>query len=193
MSINETDVASDAFPQDAFFDVLAGMTYVPKSVAEAINAKIGNTSVADDWGQVNFSCNALNENTTVEFKFGELTLQFYLSFFVSRTEYEQDYSYSTDEETCYLTICENKDLQYKGSVILGANFLNMVYTVFDLQNEEVSLADRSWNQFQHDIIEITADGVPGAKKDKSSAATRVGRDLGMSALVLATMMLIIAF
>ncbi|KAJ5108277.1 hypothetical protein N7456_004952 [Penicillium angulare] len=197
ISINETSEASKDFPLDAVFDIELDMTYVPKSVAEALNAQIGNTSVADDWGQVNFTCNAISENSTIEFKFGGLEFQFPLWEFVSHESDATDsYGWSSDNETCYFTICENKDLQDEGSIVLGTNFINMIYSVFDLDNDEISLAKLSWDfEAEDDIVEITSgkNGVPGAKKDSSSASPRIGKGLGMIALAVAPAVLMLAF
>ncbi|KAJ5619685.1 hypothetical protein N7510_003669 [Penicillium lagena] len=190
ISINETSTASKEFPLDAVFDTAVGMTYVPKSVAQALNAQIGNTSVPDENGQVNFSCSAVDENSTIEFKFGELEFQSYLSDFVTQeSDTAANYGWSSDEKTCYFTICENTMLQFEGSIVLGSNFISMVYAVFDLENDEVSLARLSWDEAPDDIVEITTNGVPGVKKD--SAGTRIEKGLGMSALVVGAVLILI--
>lgn len=193
ISINETSAASREFPLDAVFDTAVGLTFVPKSVAQALNAQIGNTSVPDDFGQVNFSCSAVGEDSTIEFKFGELEFQFYLSQFVTQeSDTAASYGFDLDDDTCYFTICENNDLQYEGSIVLGSNFISGVYAVFDLENDEISLAKRSWDHAPDDIVEITSgkDGVPGAKKD--SAGTHIKKDLGMSTLLVGAALLILA-
>ncbi|CAI7574904.1 unnamed protein product [Penicillium discolor] len=173
ISINETSAASTKFPLDAVFDTAVTMSYVPKSVAQALNAQIGNTSVPDEYGQVNFSCSAMGENSTIEFKFGQLKFQFYLSNFVSQqSDTATNDGWWSDEETCYFTICENVHLQDEGSIVLGSNFLSEVYAVFDLENDEISLANLNW--WEHnpdDIVEITSgkNGVPGATSGVSEA------------------------
>ncbi|KGO76093.1 Peptidase A1 [Penicillium italicum] len=177
ISINETSAASNKFPLDAVFDTSLDMTYVPKSVAQALNAQIGNTSVPDDYGQVNFSCSALGENATIEFRFGELELQFYLSEFVSESsDGGADEGTYDGEETCYFTICENIDFQYEGSIVLGSNFMSKVFAVFDLENDEVSLANLIrlsplLVDGPLDIVEITSgkNGVPGAKNSSGNS------------------------
>ncbi|OQE14418.1 hypothetical protein PENFLA_c038G09363 [Penicillium flavigenum] len=204
-SVNETSAASKEFPLDAVFDTAVGMTYVPKSVAQALNAQIGNTSVPDKWGQVNFSCSAVGENSTINFKFGELDFLLYLSYFVSQERHTASQRWVSGEETCYFTICENTNLQFEASIVLGSNFISKVYAVFDLENDEISLAQRSWNYATDNIVEITSgkDGVPGAKKGsggtdkngasepKNSAGMRIKKAMGMSALVVGTAVLIV--
>lgn len=73
---------------------------------------------------------------------------------------------TSGEGTCYFTICENTDLQFKGSIILGSNFISKVYAVFDLENDEISLAQPTWTDAPDDIVEITSakDGVPGRRR-----------------------------
>ncbi|KAJ6096122.1 hypothetical protein N7486_006868 [Penicillium sp. IBT 16267x] len=194
ISINETSAASKEFPLDAVFDTAVGMTYVPKSVAQALNAQIGTTSAPDDFGQVNFSCSAVGENSTIEFKFGELEFQFYLSDFVTQeSDTAANYGWALDDDTCYFTICENTELQFEGSIVLGSNFISGVYAVFDLGNDEISLAKLSWDDAPDDIVEITSgkNGVPGAKKD--SAGTHMEKGLGMRVLVVGAALLILTF
>ncbi|KAJ5785518.1 uncharacterized protein N7503_010730 [Penicillium pulvis] len=193
ISINETSAASKEFPLDAVFDVAAGMTYVPNSVAQALNAQIGTTSVPDELGQVNFSCSAVGENSTIEFKFGDLEFQFYLSDFISHQSHvAEDYGWAEGDNTCYFTICENTELQFEGSIVLGSNFISKIYAVFDLENEEISLANLSWDDSPDDIVEITSgkNGVPGAKKE--SAGTRLDKGLGMSNLLVGATLLVLA-
>ncbi|CAI7641263.1 uncharacterized protein N7487_003108 [Penicillium crustosum] len=214
ISINETSAVSTKFPLDAVFDTAVTMSYVPKSVAQALNAQIGNTSVPDEYGQVNFSCSAMGENSTIEFRFGELKLQFYLSQFVSQeSDTATNDGWWSDEETCYFTICENVHLQDEGSIVLGSNFMSNVYTVFDLENDEISLANYNW--WEHnpdDIVEITSgkNGVPGARSGvvseakngtsgttnatsgttKDSAGTHNEQGLGMIAVVAGAMLML---
>lgn len=66
--------------------------------------------------------------------------------------------------------------------------MSLFYSVFGLQNDEVSLAKQNWDDLPSDIIEITKDGVPGAKRNgtnktgaKKNGATSacVGGGLGM--------------
>ncbi|KAJ5360013.1 hypothetical protein N7517_009204 [Penicillium concentricum] len=206
ISINKTSAASKEFPLDAVFDTSFGLTYVPKSVAQALNAQIGKTSVPDKWGQVNFSCSAMGENSTIEFKFGELEFQFYLSDFVTQESLTgANYGWDPETETCYFAILENINFQYEGSIVLGSNFMSKVYAVFDLENDEISLANLNRYDSPDDIVEIKSgkNAVPEAKKDsedekdseakKESAGTHIGKGLGMSTLVVGAAVLNLVF
>ncbi|KAJ5159074.1 uncharacterized protein N7500_008725 [Penicillium coprophilum] len=199
ISINETSAASKEFPLDAVFDTALAMTYVPKSVAQALNAQIGNTSVPDEWGQVNFSCKAVNLESIVEFKFGDLEFKFFLGQFVDQAPHAvTSYGWYPDRETCYFTILENVHYRSEGSIVLGSTFMSNAYTVFDLENDEISLARLNYGSpTPDDIVEIKSgknsvpdakdsvpdakDSVPEAKKD--SAGSHIGVAPGMSALM----------
>jgi Eukaryotic aspartyl protease. len=155
----------------------------------------------------------MGENSTIEFKFGKLEFQFYLSQFVSQqSDIATNDGWYSDEETCYFTICENVHLQYEGSIVLGSNFMSTVYAVFDLENDEISLANLNW--WEHnpdDIVEITSgkNGVPGAKSGasesksgtsgaengtpgatKASAGTHIEKGLGMMAVLVGAVVML---
>lgn len=195
ISINGSSEAAAEFPLDAVLSVETSMTYVPKSVAQALNAQIGVTDAPDENGQVNLSCKAVPQNTTITFKFGKLDLEFDLSSFISRGSPEpvEPWVNVSDMDTCYFEILENIFTDYyDGSIFLGSNFISRVYSVFDLENDQISLAKRNTDDSPDDIVEISSgkDSVPGAK---GSAGTRVKGDLSMTALVAAIAMLIMGF
>lgn len=151
---------------------------------------------------MNFSCSSVSDDSAVGFKFGDLDFEFSLKKFMS---YDPDMGIPYDDplvssddfgDTCWLSIVESmpehKAISEHGSIILGTDFMNLIYAVFDLANDEVSLAKRNWDSSSADIVEITSgkDSVPRAKKD--SAGTRAKADLSITALV-ATTMLIMTF
>ncbi|KAJ5763795.1 hypothetical protein N7533_002476 [Penicillium manginii] len=57
------------------------------------------------------------------------------------------------------------ELSEEGSIVLETKFMGLIYEGFDLANYEVSLAEQAWNDDLDDIVEITKDGVLGAKKN----------------------------
>ncbi|KAE8136262.1 aspartic peptidase domain-containing protein [Aspergillus pseudotamarii] len=59
-----------------------------------------------------------------------------------------------------------------GGVIIGANLLKLVYTVFDMGNDEVSLAQRRWENAPDGNIEIKSgkDGVPDRTTQETDMA-----------------------
>ncbi|KAJ5190623.1 uncharacterized protein N7498_009608 [Penicillium cinerascens] len=172
ISVNETAMVSDKFPLDAVFDIEVDMTYVPDYLAKALFAQIGATGVPDDNGQVNLSCSSVGENATIGFNFGDLNVQLPAWSFLSGNPDIGESDYETDD-LCYFTICENKELQNEGSIVLGTNFITLVYSVFDLENDEISLAGRNWNAASDDIVEITTgkNAVPGTTAGSNSTGS----------------------
>lgn len=77
-----------------------------------------------------------------------------------------------------------------GVNILGDSFLRSAYVVYDLENNEISLANTNFNPGKDDILEIGtgADGVPGATLVPSavSAATGNGVQTATTGVVGAT-------
>lgn len=203
ISINGSSDGSGEFPIATVFDVSSTWGYVPTSVFQVLKAKIGVTTVSDDYGMVNFSCNAVPNDTTIAFKFGDLNPEFDLDLFIGQGSFflvkpwVDLYTKGIDKDTCFFQILENKfDDWEAGGAIFCSNIISLIYSVFDLDNEQISLAKRNKNiDAADDIVEISSgkDGVPGAKKDSDSAGTSVGEKMSMTALVAATAMLVVAF
>ncbi|KAJ5094252.1 hypothetical protein N7456_010113 [Penicillium angulare] len=190
ISVSGSSVASSEFPLDAVFDIQQSWSYLPYSVSQELNKKIGD--VSDTWvsGFSNYSCDSLKNDSTVDFKFGGTEFKLNLTDFID---------YVPEYDTCIFTIGQGNDTEYEGSVVLGTNFLNLTYAVFDLENDEISLAKRSSGDASDDIVEIKSgkDGVPGASKDDSdsdsdSAAGRVGKSMGLTTLLVASAMFFVA-
>ncbi|KAJ5083983.1 hypothetical protein NUU61_008562 [Penicillium alfredii] len=186
LAINDTSASPKTFPKDAIFDIGMSLSYVPEAAARDIFARLGVTNIPDK-GQVSIPCNASELNTTLTFEFGAATFNFPVWVFMT-----QDSLYGSSEYedgTCYLGIATNKDYLHKGSAVFGANFLRLIYSVYDLENGEISLARRNWTGFSDDIVEITTgkNAVPGASATttEKSAALHYGNPGVMQALLAA--------
>ncbi|PIG83177.1 aspartyl protease [Aspergillus arachidicola] len=84
-----------------------------------------------------------------------------------------------EEGYCYLSFLTIEPERSKelGGAIIGVNFLKLVYTVFDMGNDEVSLAQRRWEKAPDKIMEIKSgkDGIPDRttqEKDKENTADK---------------------
>ena len=193
------------FPMSAILDNMYTVSYVPKSVAQVLNAQISGASAPDSYGMVNFSCGAVSEDDSIQFKFGYLELDLRLIDFVDINAWGPDHVPPTSKdsnETCFFQILENTGVDNVGmylgenEVLLGAHFFEKVYSVFDFTNDKVSLASLNSDSafLADDIVEITADTTPGAVAGDSeeSAGVRIGRDMSMSALVATAAVLFLA-
>lgn len=57
------------------------------------------------------------------------------------------------------------------TAVLGDTFLRSAYVVYDLQNNQISLAQTDFNATSSNVVEITASGVPGATMVASPVST----------------------
>jgi hypothetical protein len=57
------------------------------------------------------------------------------------------------------------------TAVLGDTFLRSAYVVYDLQNNQISLAQTDFNATGSNVVEITAGGVPGATMVASPVST----------------------
>jgi hypothetical protein len=76
------------------------------------------------------------------------------------------------QNSCMLGLTPSKP----GINILGDTFLRSAYVVYDLDNNEISLANTNFNPGKDDIVEIGtgADAVPGATLVPSAVSTATG-------------------
>ncbi|PLB49723.1 acid protease, partial [Aspergillus steynii IBT 23096] len=161
LQINKTAIAPDSFTLDAAFDIQASLSHFPESVVSYL-AKQLNVQKIPESGQIMLPCSLISSKTNLTFEFGSAKFEFPIGSLMTQTSVEE--AYTTDYENCYSGIVVNRKLKDEGSIVLGTNFINIVYTVFDLANDEVSLANRRWDSVSNNIVEITSgsNAVPGA-------------------------------
>ncbi|KAE8148750.1 acid protease [Aspergillus avenaceus] len=159
LSIMGVSPSPDPFPLDAAFDNQASLTYVPEAVARPLFKHFNITDIPNT-GQVKVPCDMVSSNTTLIFEFGSVKLPIPVGYFVRG---DSPYEYEYYQDTCFSGIAVNKHYQHKGSIVLGTNFMRIVYMVFDLDNDEVSFAWRN-ESGPDNILEITSGkgSVPGA-------------------------------
>ncbi|GAM38204.1 aspartyl protease [Talaromyces pinophilus] len=150
-------------PAYMILDSFAFFTYVPDAVVEQIyldlNVTFGQNGVSV--GEVADCSSVKSQNYSIIFTFADFDINVPLSFFI----YE-------DSGSCEFTIVPSGG----EAGFLGADFLRAVYTVFDLSNNEISLAQRNFNNSVPDrILEIgngsTAAAIPGAVSVSAVTAT----------------------
>lgn len=161
LNVNETSISPDSFTLDAVFDNQVSLTHVPESIVSDLAKQLDVKEIPKS-GQIMLPCSLMSSETNITFEFGSASFEYPLGSFITQTSVED--SYTRDYENCYSGIVVNKNHKDEGSIVLGTNFINLVYSVFDLANDEVSLAHRRWDSPSDNIVEITSgdDAVPGA-------------------------------
>jgi hypothetical protein len=139
-------------------------TYLPDSIVENIyqdlSVSFGRNSQI---GEIT-DCSMGYQNYNITFTFSDFDINIPLDFFLTEND---------DGVSCAFTIVPSGDEM----PILGANFLRSVYTVYDLSNNEISLAQRDFNNSSPDnILEIgnsSTTAIPGAVSVSMSVAATV--------------------
>jgi len=139
------------------------LTYLPDDIADAILAEFGATYDAD-LGAAVVDCSLGSSSGSVDFTFTSPVITVPLSELVIGAGYDNG------KQVCIFGIAPSSGSQ----AILGDTFLRSAYVVYDLSNNEISLAQTNFNSTADAILEITsgANGVPNAT-DVASAATTV--------------------
>jgi hypothetical protein len=176
-SIGETSISTKNFPTQAAFDSSLPYTYVPVSIAQNIFSDFGIPEIPTS-GQIPVPCNTTSSNTTMTFEFGAARFKLNIGLFIDTDGLFGQAGY--DKEICYFGIVAKADTYDPNSVILGSNFLQQMYTVFDMGNDEVSLAERDWDSTGDEILEITSgeNSVPGARSEEDDTEKSVGTHIG---------------
>lgn len=151
---------TSGLPAYMILDSFAFFTYLPDAVVEQIYRDLNISFGLNGVGEIT-DCSVKNQNSSIIFTFADFDINVPLRFFI----YE-------DSDSCEFTIVPSGG----EAGFLGADFLRAVYTVFDLSNNEISLAQRNFNNSVADnILEIgngsTAAAIPGAVSVSAVSAT----------------------
>ncbi|CDK28222.1 unnamed protein product [Kuraishia capsulata CBS 1993] len=154
---NEETLASGKFA--ALLDTGSTITYLPLDLLEAIANTIG-ASYSSSIGYYYFDCSIANDYKFT-FDFTGAKIQASLSNFTL-----------VGQGFCALGVSYSGD----DSVILGDNFISNAYVVYDLENEQISIAQADFSGGSEDIEEIDSSGVPSAVKAASYSSTWTSDD-----------------
>ena len=178
VTLTEVDFAGDTIDDDMALAVLldsgSSLTYLPDDVVADLYDAVGASFSQSD-GLAFLPCSQRHSSDTVDFTFSSPKIS------VSMDELVLDLSAASGsslvlpsgEEACVFGIAPAGE---RGTSVLGDTFMRSAYVVFDLENNEVSLAQARLNSTDSDVQEIKAgeDGVPGAKKVENPVRARVG-------------------
>lgn len=166
ISLAGKDIISNA-SLTASLDAGSTFTYIPDDAAKEIWAMTGAQHV-DGAGVAEIDCSQINNETTFEYT---------LSGWVKLTVPMSHLVYHFNSTTCLFGITTINDSHFgtdtQLDAILGLTFLVNAYVVYDLSNQEVSLALSKYNVTTSNIVDIQngVDGVPGAIRTSSAAAS----------------------
>ncbi|AMD18500.1 HBL402Wp [Eremothecium sinecaudum] len=129
----------------AVLDSGTSFTYFPNTIAEQI-AEVLGAVWDDEAGAYGGQCPSPSD--TLDFDFGGIHISIPLSAFIIKAEFDN----------CYFSILPFK----QDTVLLGDTFLSHAYVVFDVDRQEISMAQASYNSAED--IEPIIDDIPRSEK-----------------------------
>lgn len=153
----ESEDYSSRLPIVVLLDSGTSLTYLPDSLVDELYKKFNATFLEDD-GLAYVDCELMKKDYTVNFDFSGATIAVGISELVLKAVAE-DFPLGT----CAFGVVPSGDSQ-DAMYILGDTFLRSAYVVYDLGNNEISLANTNFSPGDDDIFEIGTgtSAVPGA-------------------------------
>ncbi|GAB7354857.1 hypothetical protein MBLNU459_g5233t1 [Dothideomycetes sp. NU459] len=152
----------------ALLDSGTSLMYLPDSIASSIFTATGAV-YNEEQGAAIVNCKLAENSSTIDFTFSGPTISVAMSELVIVAGYEGN------KPICILGVAPAGD----STTVLGDTFLRSAYVVYDLSNNEISLAQTNFNATTDNVLEITngTSGVPDAS-GVASAVTAVASETG---------------
>ncbi|KAJ9611539.1 hypothetical protein H2200_004723 [Cladophialophora chaetospira] len=155
-------ISSSSLPAAVLLDSGATLTYLPNDVTQEIYTAV-QAVYQSDVGAAYAPCSLSSSAATIVFTFSGVTIKVpYDELFLSAgtNNLGQPITFANGEEACLFGIAPAQD----GIPVLGDTFLRSAYVVYDLENNEISLAQTTFNSTTDNVQMITrgSGGVPNA-------------------------------
>lgn len=156
-----TSVAS-GLPAAVILDTGSSITYLPDSLAQEIFNAF-NVQFDQNEGAGYANCNLITQNLSVTFNFSSATITVPISELIinpANADEGNGQSFQSQDQLCLFGITSAQG----NTAVLGDTFLRSAYIVFDLDNNEISLAQTNFNATTTSVQEIGTgtNSVPGA-------------------------------
>lgn len=154
----------------ALLDSGSSLTYLPDTIAQDIFDQY-NATYDSQMGAATVDCNLADTTDTIDFTFSSPTISVGMDEMVLTASYNSEAGY-----TCVLGIAPSGG----NSAVLGDTFLRSAYVVYDLANNQISLAQTNFNATGSSIEQIGtgASSVPNASAVANAIATATGATSG---------------
>lgn len=151
----------------AVLDSGSSLMYLPNDITTAIYKAI-NAQYDSSQGAAFVNCDLSNTDSTIDFTFSGVTIS------VPWNELVIEIGQSGGQGTCIVGISPSNSQ----SAVLGDTFLRSAYVVYDIDSNQISLAQTDFNASGDDIKEISsATDIPNASP-VSNAVTSVAASSG---------------
>lgn len=147
---------SDSLPAAVLLDSGSSLTYLPNSIVKDIYDDL-KVVYTESSGVGYVPCSLANKDTNISYTFSSPTIDVPMRELVLDNG---DTYFKNGERACVFGIVPTGG----SSCVLGDTFLRSAYVVYDLANNEISLANTNFNATADHILEIGTgdDAVPGA-------------------------------
>ncbi|KAK0923323.1 hypothetical protein LTR91_024021 [Friedmanniomyces endolithicus] len=137
----------------ALLDSGSSLMYLPNDIVQTIYNDVG-AQYDSSQGAAFVNCNLAKSSATIDFTFSSPTIRVAMSELVIVAGYD-----SHNSPLCIIGISPVDG----GTPVLGDTFIRSAYIVYDLTNNEISIAQTNFNSTSDNILEITnTTGVPSA-------------------------------
>ncbi|KAI0997102.1 putative aspartic-type endopeptidase [Podosphaera aphanis] len=158
LSIGDVQIAEDT-AQAVLLDSGSSLSYLPDDIAKAIFKQMDATYDPKE-GAAYVPCSSAKKSVTVNFTFSKPVIKVDMSELVIpiSTSSGQPVTFSDGLPACLFGISPAGS----GTSVLGDTFLRSAYIVYDLDNNQISMAQTNFNTTASKIIEIGkgANAVP---------------------------------
>lgn len=164
--------SSSALPAAVLLDSGSSLTYLPDPIVADIFNDLG-VSYDSSSGVGYVPCSLADQDVTVSFTFSSPTIHVAANELVLNAG---DLYFRNGDRACVFGIVPAG----RGTAVLGDTFLRSAYVVYDLANNEISLANTNFNSSSDNILEIGTgtDAVPGATEVSNPVTSVVAAGSG---------------
>ncbi|KAJ6024515.1 hypothetical protein N7540_005312 [Penicillium herquei] len=167
-SSGTTNYSSSAFPVAALLDSGSSLTYLPNGVVKDIYDAL-SVAYDENLGYGYIACSAAKKDVNISYTFSSPVINVGIAELV--LDIGGDEYFSNGEQACAFGIAPAGE----SSPVLGDTFLRSAYVVYDLANNEISLANTKFGSTGSNIEEIGtgSDSVPDATSVANAVTTVV--------------------
>ncbi|KAK0673903.1 putative candidapepsin precursor [Cercophora samala] len=162
LQLGSTQIGGD-LALAVLLDTGSSLTYLPDAMVQDI-FNLVNAQYDSDSNAAYVPCSLANNSTLLSFTFTSPTINVEMNELVLdlTTSSGQRPVFSDGTEACLFGIAPAGD----GTNVLGDTFLRSAYVVYDLENNEISMAATNFNSTRTQVVEIGkgVGGVPGATR-----------------------------
>ena len=174
VSLGSTIIATKQ-AQAVLLDSGSSLTYLPDSITEAIYEQV-NAQYDSSEGAAYVPCSLANNDTTLDFTFSSPTISVPMNELVIEVTSSsgRPLTFSDGTQACLFGIAPAGS----STSVMGDTFIRSAYLVYDLANNEISMAQTNFNATGSNVVEIGTgtSSVP----DATAVANAVSASAGVS-------------